>query len=73
MDVNTASSQPIQSTYTAEQVANILGVSIRTAYKLCETTTEFRILRLGKRCLRIHKESFDNWLNGVCETDNLPK
>jgi excisionase family DNA binding protein len=65
MSVNTASNQRAQSTYTAEQVANILGVSIRTAYKLCETTKEFKILRIGKRCLRIHKASFDNWLNGT--------
>jgi excisionase family DNA binding protein len=76
MEVNAAYSQPVQavqgqSTYTAEQVANILGVSIRTAYKLCETTKEFRVLRLGKRCLRIHKESFDNWLNGAGEADGL--
>jgi excisionase family DNA binding protein len=77
MDVNTAYSQPVQigqsqSTYTAEQVAHILGVSIRTAYKLCETTKEFRVLRLGKRCLRIHKDSFNSWLNGVGKADDLP-
>jgi len=64
MDVNATYSQPARSTYTADQVAKILGVSIRTAYKLCESTNDFRVLRLGKRCLRIHKESFDNWLNG---------
>lgn len=53
----------IQRTYTAEQVAHILGISIRKAYNLCESTKEFKVMRLGKRCLRIHKESFDNWLN----------
>lgn len=52
-----------QRTYTAEQIAQILGVSIRKAYNLCETTTDFKVMRLGKRCLRIHKESFDQWLN----------
>lgn len=52
-----------QRTYTAEQVAEILGVSIRKAYYLCENTKDFKVIRLGKRCLRIHKESFDNWLN----------
>lgn len=52
-----------QRTYTAEQVAQILGVSIRTAYYLCEHTTEFKVIRLGKRCLRIHKESFDRWFD----------
>ncbi len=56
-------STPVQRTYTAEQVAQILGVSIRTAYYLCEHTTEFKVIRLGKRCLRIHKESFDKWFD----------
>ena len=55
--------QPVQRTYTAEQVAQILGISIRKAYSLCETTTDFKVMRLGKRCLRIHKESFDEWFN----------
>lgn len=53
----------VQRTYTAEQVAQILGVSIRKAYSLCETTTDFKVMRLGKRCLRIHKESFDGWFD----------
>ena len=63
---NNPCSVPAQQTYTAEQVAKILGVSVRTAYYLCENTKEFRVLRLGKRCLRVHKESFDKWLNGGC-------
>ena len=54
---------PVQRTYTAEQVAQILGISIRKAYSLCETTTDFKVMRLGKRCLRIHKESFDEWFD----------
>jgi predicted DNA-binding transcriptional regulator AlpA len=53
-----------QRTYTAEQVAQILGVSVRKAYYLCANTSEFKVIRLGKRCIRIHKESFDNWFNG---------
>lgn len=53
----------VQRTYSAEQVAEILGVSIRKAYYLCENTTEFKVIRLGKRCLRVHKESFDNWFD----------
>ena len=63
MDHNTCSNS-CQRTYTAEQVAEILGVSVRKAYYLCEHTENFRVIRLGKRCLRIHKESFDSWLNG---------
>jgi len=62
--VGNMNSGPAQGTYTAEQVAQILGVSIRKAYLLCETTTDFKVMRLGKRCLRIHKASFDRWFNG---------
>jgi excisionase family DNA binding protein len=54
-----------QRTYTAKEVAEILGVSLRTAYNLCETTKEFKVIRMGQRCLRIHKESFDNWFNST--------
>ena len=57
----------VQRTYTAEQVDQILGISLRKAYGLCETTTQFKVMRLGKRCLRIHKESFDKWLNEQAE------
>lgn len=60
----TICSGPVQRTYTAEQVAEILGVSIRKAYYLCENTSDFKVIRLGKRCLRIHKGSFDQWFNG---------
>lgn len=55
-------------TYTVEQVAEILGVSIRKAYYLCEATTDFKVIRLGRRCLRVHKESFDKWLDGSGNT-----
>ena len=54
-----------QRTYTVEQIAEILGVSIRKAYYLCETTNDFKVIRLGRRCLRVHKESFDTWLDGA--------
>lgn len=55
--------QPVRQTYTAEQIAEILGVSVRTAYSICETTKEFKVMRIGKRCIRVHKESFDKWFN----------
>lgn len=63
MEQNTCSNS-CQRTYTAEQIAEILGVSVRTAYNICEHTKDFRVIRLGKRCLHIHKESFDLWLDG---------
>lgn len=62
---NTNSTNPTQQgTYTAEQVAEILGISIRKAYYLCETTTDFKVIRLGPRCIRVHRSSFDQWFNG---------
>ena len=53
----------IQRTYTVNEVAEILGVSLRTVYYLCESTKDFKVIRMGRRCIRIHKESFDNWLD----------
>jgi predicted DNA-binding transcriptional regulator AlpA len=53
----------VQRTYNASQVAEILGVSLRTVYNLCETTKDFKVIHMGKRCLRIHKESFDRWFD----------
>lgn len=46
----TSERECIQRTYTAEQVAQILGISLRKTYGLCETTTQFKVMRLGKRC-----------------------
>ena len=56
-------SSSVQRTYTVEQIAKILGVSVRKAYMICENTNDFIVKRLGPRCLRINKESFDNWFN----------
>jgi excisionase family DNA binding protein len=53
----------IQRTYTVNEVAEILGVSLRTVYYLCESTKDFKVIRMGRRCIRIHKESFDQWLD----------
>ena len=66
---NSESNSLVQRTYTAEQVAEILGVSIRKAYYLCETTKDFKVVRLGKRCLRVHKESFDKWFDNMLDAD----
>lgn len=66
MEATNSCNEAIRRTYTAEQIAKILGVCLRKVYDLCETTTDFKVLRLGKRCVRVHKESFDNWLNGQC-------
>ena len=57
----------IQRTYTAEQIAQILGISVRKAYDFCATTKEFKVIRIGKRCVRVHKESFEKWLESQCD------
>jgi len=62
MDNNICSVSDRQ-TYTVEQIAKILGVSVRKAYTMCENTNDFVVKRLGPRCIRINKESFHKWFN----------
>ena len=47
--------------YTVEEIAQMLSISLRSAYNLCNSTTEFRVLRAGGS-IRIPKDSFDAWL-----------
>ena len=47
--------------YTVEEIAQMLAISLRSAYNLCNSTTEFRVLRAGGS-IRIPKGSFDAWL-----------
>ena len=48
--------------YTVEEIARMLAISLRSAYNLCNSTTEFRVLR-GGGSTRVPKDSFDAWLN----------
>ena len=48
--------------YTVEEIARMLAISLRSAYNLCNSTTEFRVLRVGGS-IRIPKDSFDAWLH----------
>ena len=48
--------------YTVEEIAQMLAISQRAAYNLCNSTTEFRVLRAGGS-IRIPKDSFDLWLH----------
>jgi len=54
--------------YTAQEISEILGVSVRTAYNLCETTKDFKVVRIGK-CVRVNKESFDRWFHSCDMAD----
>ena len=47
--------------YTVEEIARMLSISLRSAYNLCNSTTEFRVLRVGGS-IRVPKDSFDAWL-----------
>lgn len=49
-----------KQTYTVKEVSLILGLCERSAYNYCSTTTQFKVMRLG-RTIRIHKQSFDAW------------
>ena len=48
--------------YTVKEVAQMLAISQRSAYNLCNSTTEFRVLRVGGS-IRVPKDSFDAWLH----------
>ena len=48
--------------YTVEEIARMLAISLRSAYNLYNSTTEFRVLRVGGS-IRIPKDGFDAWLN----------
>ena len=47
--------------YTVEEVAQMMALSLRSAYNLCNSTTEFRVLRVGGS-IRVPKDSFHAWL-----------
>ena len=48
--------------YTVKEVAQMLAISQRAAYNLCNSTTEFRVLRVGGS-IRVPKDNFDAWLS----------
>ena len=49
-------------TYSVSDIAIILGISKKSAYKLCEQNL-FISKRIG-RIIRVNKKSFEDWLNG---------
>lgn len=48
-------------TYSVEEIRQILGISRRKAYELCNSNA-FKVIRVG-HTLRISKASFDFWLD----------
>ena len=57
----TNSPETTKLVYTVKEVAQMLAISQRAAYNLCNSTTEFRVLRAGGS-IRVPKDSFDAWL-----------
>ena len=45
--------------YRAEEIAQLLAISNRAAYNLCNTTKDFKVIRLGTG-IRVSKQSFDD-------------
>ena len=46
--------------YRVEEIAQLLAISSRAAYNLCNSTKDFRVLRIGTS-IRVNKQSFDSW------------
>lgn len=46
--------------YRVEEIAQMLAISLRGAYNLCNSTKDFRVLHIGNS-IRIPKASFDAW------------
>ena len=50
--------------YRVEEIAQLLAISPRAAYNLCNTTKDFRVLHIGTS-IRVNKQSFDSWFAAV--------
>ena len=50
--------------YRVEEITQLLAISPRAAYNLCNTTKNFRVLRIGTS-IRVNKQSFDSWFAAV--------
>ena len=50
--------------YRVEEIAQLLAISSRAAYNLCNTTKDFKVIRLGTS-IRVSKQSFDDWFAAV--------
>ena len=61
---NTDSLKATTLVYTVEEIAQMLAISLRSAYNLCNSTTEFRVLRVGGS-IRVPKDSFNTWLRAA--------
>lgn len=50
-----------KKTYTIDEIATLMNISMKSAYALVKSGA-FHYVRVG-RAIRVSKESFDRWLN----------
>ena len=50
--------------YRVDEIAQLLAISNRAAYNLCNTTKDFKVIRLGTS-IRVSKQSFNDWFAAV--------
>ena len=60
----TNSPETTKLVYTVKEVAQMLAISQRAAYNLCNSTKDFKVIRLGTS-IRVSKQSFDDWFAAV--------
>ena len=56
--------------YRVEEIAQLLAISNRAAYNLCNTTKDFKVIRLGTS-IRVSKQSFDDWFCSGLREGNI--
>ena len=54
----TATLKPL--VYRVNEIAQLLAISPRAAYNLCNTTKDFRVVHIGTS-IRVNRESFEAW------------
>lgn len=55
--------KPNSRTYTVDEIADMLGISRSSAYKLVKQD-DFSVVRIGNS-IRVSKKSFDAWLDAL--------
>ena len=50
----------LPTTFAIPPIAQLLAISPRAAYNLCNTTKDFRVVRIGTS-IRVNRQSFDAW------------
>lgn len=65
MDSIVNNEKPEKLVYTVKEIAEMLDVSLRTAYNMCNNSDDFKVIKLTPKSIRVHKESFDQWFSSL--------